>query len=254
MSHLKLISGYIATEVVDDVAVIRIDRPQSLNALNADTRRDIASAIRHFGTGEQIRGIVLTGTGRAFSSGEDLYSVADSPEQLLTETELFHDMSRAALDTYVPTVAAINGIAVGGSAEFTLSFDARIGSETAEYYFPENRRGLVISNGASYLLPRIVGSSRAMRTVLSADRIDASRALTIGLLDEVARTNLVERAVELIHEWTGEGAAYREHVQLLRPPRREVEDAFRRESEGVRSTIVSGIAAAGMSSFVERAR
>jgi enoyl-CoA hydratase len=141
-------SGHIDVTVREAVAVITLRRPDKLNALNAAMRRELAAILRHFGPGEAVRGIVLTGTGRAFSAGLDLREAAKlEPGALTADIEEFHDLTRAALQTRVPAVAALNGIAVGGACELTLCFDARIGTPAAEYFLPENAIGLTISNG-----------------------------------------------------------------------------------------------------------
>ncbi|MFD2355731.1 enoyl-CoA hydratase/isomerase family protein [Nonomuraea ferruginea] len=111
--------------VRDEVAVITLNRPEKLNALTEGMRRDLAAAVRAHGDGS-ARGIVVTGTGRAFSSGEDINQAVD--RSLLDEVELFHDLTRAVLEARVPVVAAVNGLSVGGAAEWTLCFDARVGT------------------------------------------------------------------------------------------------------------------------------
>src|SRR5450755_655444 len=109
-------SGHIDVALREGVAVVTLRRPEKLNALTADMRRELAAILRHFGSGDHLgsgdaaRGIVLTGTGRAFSAGEDLRAAAELPAGgLVTEVELFHDITRAALQTRVPVIAALNG-------------------------------------------------------------------------------------------------------------------------------------------------
>jgi enoyl-CoA hydratase/carnithine racemase len=248
-------SGHIEVAVRDDVAVITLARPEKLNALTADMRRELAAILRHFGTGDSVRGIVLTGAGRAFSAGEDLRAAAELPEDgLVDEIELFHDITRAALQTRVPVVAALNGIAVGGGCELTLCFDARIGTPAAEYFLPENNLGLTISNAASVLLPRLAGH-RAMGLVLESARISARDALRIGLLDQIVdAADLVDAAIATIHRWTRPGAATAAHLQLLRPPLAAIEHAIAAETEAARSTDQAGLSRAGISRFLSRRR
>lgn len=246
-------SGHIAVAVQQAVAVVTLRRPDKLNALTAGMRRELAAILRHFGSGEPVRGIVLTGAGRAFSAGVDLAAAAELPPGgLVTDVELFHDITRAALDTHVPVIAALNGIAVGGAAEMTLCFDARIGTPAAEFFFPENAIGLTISNAASVLLPRLAGH-RAMRLVMESARISADEALALGLLDEItAEAALVQTAVQAILRWTQPGAATAAHLRLLRPAREAIEQAFAAETEAARSADQSGLAQAGISRFLSR--
>jgi enoyl-CoA hydratase len=257
----------IDVAIEQDVAVITINRPDKLNALTGAMRRDLAAALREYGHGEPrgrppgggadgggsgVRGIVLTGAGRAFCAGEDLREAAAQPAGgLIEEVELFHDITRAALSTRVPVVAAVNGIAVGGGSEITLCCDARIGSTAAEYYLPENKLGLTISNASSLLLPRLVGS-RAIRLVLESPRLDARECLAAGLLDEVVEpAALIGTAVDLVRRWTRPGMATLAHLRLLRPPMDEVERAFARETEAARHVDETGIAMAGVGRFLD---
>jgi enoyl-CoA hydratase len=168
--------------------------------------------------------------------------------------ELFHDMTRAVLETRVPVVAAVNGLAVGGAAEWTLCFDARIGTAAAEYFFSENHIGLSISNAASYLLPRLAGG-RALRLVLDSTRMSADDALAAGLLDEIVPAGtLVEAAIARARRWSAPGTATAVHLALLRPSAAEVERAFQAETEAAKQVEASGIAQAGMAAFVSRSR
>ncbi len=248
-------SGYVGVAVRDDVAVVTLARPDKLNALTAEACRELAAILRHFGAGEVVRGIVLTGTGRAFSAGLDLREAAQLPPgALVAHIELFHDITRAALATRVPVVAALNGIAVGGACEMTLCFDARIGTPAAEYFLPENGIGLTISNAASVLLPRLAGH-RAMRLVLESARIGAGEALAIGLLDQIVEeAELVGTAIGIVHRWTPPGGATAAHLALLRPPLDAIEQAMAAETEATRGTEADGVSLAGINRFLTRPR
>ncbi|MFE0734715.1 AMP-binding protein [Streptomyces sp. NPDC058855] len=242
-------ADFLGIDVVRGVAVLTLRRPEKLNALDVATRLRLASAVREAGTGENVRGIVLTGEGRAFSAGEDLRSVPTSYAELRTAFESFHDITRAIVQTRVPVVAAVNGLAVGGASEITLCCDARIGTPATEYYQPENGRGITISNASSLLLPRIV-RNHAMRMVLGSPRIGAEEALRIGLLDAiVAPEELVGRAVDLVLEWTPENNTTALHLALLRPRLDEIEQAFAREDDAARRTWESGVFSAGIEGF-----
>ncbi|MFD8009799.1 AMP-binding protein [Streptomyces sp. NPDC058955] len=242
-------TDFLGIDVVRGVAVLTLRRPEKLNALDVATRLRLASAVREAGTGENVRGIVLTGEGRAFSAGEDLRSVPTSYAELRTAFESFHDITRAIVQTRVPVIAAVNGLAVGGASEITLCCDARIGTPATEYYQPENGRGITISNASSLLLPRIV-RNHAVRTVLGSPRIGAEEALRIGLLDEiVAPDELLDRAVDLVVEWTPENNTTALHLALLRPRLDEIEQAFAREDDAARKTWESGVFSAGIEGF-----
>lgn len=248
MSHAST-RQWLTVDVVRDVAVLTLDRPEKLNALDVATRLRLAALIREYGTGDTVRGIVLTGRGRAFSAGEDLQQAPTTEAELHHAFDSFHDITRAILQTRVPVIAAVNGIAVGGASEITLCCDARIGTPATEYFQPENSRGLTISNATSLLLRRLVGN-QAMRMVLAAPRIRAEDALHIGLVDElVTPEELLVRAVDTVHEWTPAGNTTALHLGLLRPLPDEVEAAFAREDEAAAASWHSGALTAGVQGF-----
>jgi enoyl-CoA hydratase/carnithine racemase len=225
-------SGNFVVENRRGVGVIRIDRPDSLNALSVAMRAELAEIFRELGNDDALRGLVLTGTGRAFCAGEDLYELSkhDEPNWITEGIELFHDLTRAALSTTVPIVAALNGIVVGGAAELTLCFDYRVAAPEAEYFFPENHLGLTISNACSYLMHRLIGR-RALDVILSSRRLNAEQALEYGFVDEVSDGDVIDAAIDVIDRWTPPGNVTAAHLLLLRPALAEVETAFARETE-----------------------
>ncbi|WP_063009449.1 AMP-binding protein [Nocardia nova] len=240
---------FLEVGVVRSVAVVRLNRPEKLNILDLATRLRLATVIRELGTGETVRGIVLTGTGRAFSAGEDLRHSPTTDAELRQAFDSFHDITRAILATRVPVVAAVNGIAVGGASEITLCCDSRIGTATTEYYQPENGRGLTISNASSLLLRRLVGN-HAMRMVLGSPRISAEEALRIGLVDELVEPDaLLDRAIDTVIAWTPEGNTTGLHLALLRPQAHEIEAAFAREDDAASASWQSGALRAGVENF-----
>ncbi|GAB2738755.1 hypothetical protein GCM10027174_10080 [Salinifilum aidingensis] len=242
-------SSSVGVEIVHGVAVVTLRRPEKLNALDLDARVRLAEIIREHGSGDSARGIVLTGEGRAFSAGEDLSSAPTSYEQIQAALETFHDITRAILQTRVPVIAAVNGLAVGGASEITLCCDARIASPTAKYYQPENRRGLTISNATSVLLPRLVGN-HAMRMILESPRIGADEALRIGLVDDVVPPDeLLDRAIGTVLAWMPETNTTAPHLALLRPQLDEVEKAFAREDAAGKEAWDSGVVGAGIAGF-----
>lgn len=245
-------SGFINVRIDRDVAVVTLDRPDKLNALTFDMRHELAQVVIRFGRTEPARGIVVTGSGRAFCAGEDLREASAAPAGSVgTALKLFNDLTRAALTASVPVVAALNGIAVGGAAEWTLCFDARVGNQDCEYFFPENRLGLPISNASSLLLPRLVGA-KAVDLLLSGRRIASTEAVALGLVDEiVAGGDVVGAAVNRILRWTEGGRLTGVHLGLLRPRIEEIEAAMLREETAAAVIGSNGLAIAG-SGFVTR--
>ncbi|WP_027499711.1 enoyl-CoA hydratase/isomerase family protein [Rhodococcus sp. UNC363MFTsu5.1] len=241
---------HLDVHIDDDVAVLTLNRPARLNAMDVATRVLLAQAIRRFGTGDLVRGIVLTGTGRAFSAGEDLQTVPTDYDGIREAFATFHDITRAILETKIPVIAAVNGIAVGGASEITLCCDSRIGTPEAEYFQPENHRGIIISNASSLLMGRLV-RNHAMRIILGSNRIGADEALRIGLLDEiVAPQALLGRATEVITQWNSDPRTTALHLGLLRPRLEDVEAAFAREDDAARRSWESGAFTEGIGGFL----
>lgn len=235
-----------------EVAVITLSRPDKLNALTHQLRLDLARALRIFGDGTRARGVVVTGSGSAFSAGQDLNDPAlEEPDGVQHAVESFHDLTRAALETVVPTVAALNGLAVGGACEFTLSLDRRIACPSAGYYLPENGIGLVISNASSFLLPRLIGASAAADFVLRSRRVDAAEAVRLGLVDEVLDGEVVTAAVTWVLAASPDGSATAEHVGLLRPPLSEIEAVMNRETKAAAGAWERGVSSAGVARFAD---
>ncbi len=243
----------IRVDTSDGVAVVTMDRPDKLNALSIAMLRDLGAALREAGgSGSDSAGIVLTGAGRAFSAGDDLPATDELTGETFEELiEHFQALTRIVLATEVPVVAALNGIAVGGAAELALVCDARVGCPASDWLFPENEVGLTISNGASAMLPRFLGS-RALPIVLSARRIPGGEARSLGLIDEWVESpgEVLPAAVALVRRWADRGLATRFHLRLLRPPIEAVEAAIAREDDMAREVWASGAPHEGIRRFL----
>ena len=245
-------SGYVVVEAIGDVAILRLERAEKLNALTVPMLRDVDSALQHLRSRSDVRGIVLTGSGRAFSAGDDLPATESLAREDFDELlASFQALTRAVLDTEVPVVAALNGIAVGGAAELTLVCDARVGHPGSDYLFPENQVGLTISNASSYLLPRVVGS-RALPLVLESRRISGAEAHELGLIDYFVDSTeaVLDKSLDLLRGWVDRGLATPFHLRLLRPPRAEVEAAMAKENEIAEQAWASGTATEGIKRFL----
>jgi enoyl-CoA hydratase len=173
----------------DGVAVLRLNRPENLNSWHQPMRDELKAAIADLVADESLRVLVITGTGRAFSAGEDVRGMKH-----LTDlgTRGFRRVVRDLHNVFdeieameVPVIAAINGTAAGGGIELALSCDFRFAASTAKVGFPENKVGLIPGSGGCSRLVRLVGLSRAKRLVMTGEMVPADQALTVGLVDEV---------------------------------------------------------------------
>jgi enoyl-CoA hydratase/carnithine racemase len=238
------------------VAVLRLSRPEVLNALTIEMLADLAAGLRWFGTGGRAAGVVVVGDGRAFSSGDDL-KITESLERASFDAliDAFQDVTRAIFETEVPVVAALNGIAVGGAAEIACACDLRVGGPASEFLFPENGLGLTISNGSTATLPALLGR-RAIGVILLGERIAARRAHALGLLDVfVENQESVETEAVSIAE--GLGADHRStalHLAMLRPLVADVERALQREREAAAESWERGWPQAGIAEFLAEKR
>jgi enoyl-CoA hydratase len=180
---------YVSIEIEAPLATIRLDRPEVLNALNQAMWGELVQAIHGLQSQDGIRAAILTGTGRAFCVGADLKETAWREETQAQSRRRIErnqqQLAREMVQAPMPIIAAINGYALGGGVEIALAADLRIAADGAQFGFPETTIGRFISGGASLLLPRIVGLSQAKRLIYTGARIDAERALAIGLVDEV---------------------------------------------------------------------
>ena len=185
---------------VDDagVAVLRLNRPDKLNALTSDMMdRQLPACCERVATDERIRVLVLTGTGVGFCTGADVQSrLAMVSGAVLKKPLGSFGAPLAHLDK--PVIAAVNGMAAGGGMALALLADFRIASEQAKFTTAFVRRGLAADTGMSLTLPRLVGLEKAMELLLTADTIDAREALRIGLVGRVVPAEaLMDEALAL---------------------------------------------------------
>lgn len=184
----------------DGVAWLTLDRPEAMNAIDADTRIELRRAYREIAENSAIRVAVITGAGeRAFCTGVDLKKTATVTTSIVREEFGGRsDHLLAGFPTAKPTICAINGYALGGGLEIALRADVRIASDNAIFGLPEVRIGSIPGSAGTQLLPRVVGVAHAMKLILTGERIDAAEALRIGLVQEVVALEALRgRAAEL---------------------------------------------------------
>lgn len=175
----------ILLSVSDDVATVTLNRPDVMNALNAQMRAEILDAVKI--AGREARVLVITGAGRAFCSGQDLGDRATAAnidlERILRDE--YEPMLRAIFDCPIPTISAVNGAAAGAGANLALATDVVIASEKAVFLQAFTRIGLLPDAGGTYWLPRQIGFARAMGAALFAEPVTAQQACDWGMIWEV---------------------------------------------------------------------
>ncbi|MEP2642115.1 enoyl-CoA hydratase-related protein [Roseobacter sp.] len=168
----------------DGVATITLNRPEKMNALSTQMRAEIAYAVSE--AGKIARVVVITGADRAFCSGQDLGDRVSAANLDLERTlrDEYQPMLRAIVDCPVPTIAAVNGAAAGAGANLALAADVVIACESAYFMQAFTRIGLIPDAGGTYVLPRTMGTAKAMGAALFADKITARQADEWGMIWE----------------------------------------------------------------------
>ncbi|MEM7020585.1 MAG: enoyl-CoA hydratase/isomerase family protein [Pseudomonadota bacterium] len=177
----------ILYEIEGPLAIITMNRPDRHNAISLGTLDELQHAVARAGNDNEIRVIAITGAGgRAFASGSDLGEV-EHRDLLKALEPIVQGLAEQLERTPKPTIAAINGICMGGGLEVALGCDLRIATAKSKFATPEGKLGIIPGGGATQRLPRIVGRGWGMEMLLMGEPIDAEHALRIGLI-----TRLVE--------------------------------------------------------------
>lgn len=172
----------IQFNVSDDIATLILNRPQVMNALNRQMRAEITEALTRLPAG--VRCAVITGSGKAFCSGQDLTDTEAARDLEKTLRDEYEPMLHAVRNCPAPVIAAVNGVAAGAGANLALVADIVIAAESASFIQAFTRIGLVPDAGGTWAIPRAVGAARAMGMMLFADPVPARQAADWGLIWE----------------------------------------------------------------------
>ena len=182
------------------VAVVTIDRQDALNALNVETLTELRDRLRDLSTDNDVRAVVLTGAGKAFVAGADIkYMSGLGPRDAKGWGGLGHEAGRLLETMAKPTIAAINGFALGGGCELALACDIRDASSRAKLGQPEINLGIVPGWGGTQRLARVCGVGVAKDLIFTGRLVDADEALRIGLVSAISDP-VLDKAVETAHE------------------------------------------------------
>jgi len=186
---------------IDGIAVIKLNRPKVLNAINVQLTRDFHQALAEAALDTGVKGVIIKGEGRAFCAGDDL---SESPQgmqvgDILRYVEVLQDTTRIMLNMEKCIVAAVHGYALGAGCEWAMSADIRIAAEDTKFGFPETNVGAGITNCGTKLLPLLIGVGRAKWMAFTNERIDAKTAEQWGLVNRVVpQADLDTVAMELV--------------------------------------------------------
>jgi 2-(1,2-epoxy-1,2-dihydrophenyl)acetyl-CoA isomerase len=184
----------IRYEVAGGIATITLNRPESLNALNAEMRRELLEAVKDLRRDELIRAAIITGAGRGFCSGADLRGGGSEREFRRVLVTEYNPLISALRELPKPVVAAVNGVAAGAGVSLALAADLIVASEEARFILAFVRIGLVPDSGATRTLVRGLGRHRAAQLILTGDPLSAAEAADAGLLAAVVPPAQLEDA------------------------------------------------------------
>ena len=256
----------IILEEIDSVAILKLNRPEKLNAFNMQMLDDMLDAIDEINTNDNIKSLVITGEGRAFCAGADL-SLGEKTfnKNFDTREEFDSDFRRDAggilnlkiYNSLKPVIAASNGDAVGVGATMQLPADIRIASKKSRYGFVFAKRGIVPDGCASWFLPKIVGISSALELCYSGNIIDATEAFKIGLANYLVEDDqLISKAIEISDMFCNSSApvsiAMTRHMLWSLSADDSPENAHVIESKLIDSRGLSDDAKEGVISFLEK--
>ncbi len=179
---------HLRYEVDGEVAIVTVDRQEALNALNQDVLFELGLVFELAAADSAVRALVITGAGRAFVAGADIAALRELGDAFAgRETSLGgQEVANTLASLPFPTVAAINGFALGGGLELALAADLRVAATSARLGLPEVGLGLIPGFGGTQRLPRLIGVGRALDLILTGRHVQAEEALQLGLVNRVA--------------------------------------------------------------------
>jgi enoyl-CoA hydratase len=186
----------LIVEIEDHVALIKLNRPEALNALNSELLAELADALTQADANDKVRCIVLTGSEKAFAAGADIKEMSEKSFVDVFTEDLFTGETEAVLRVRKPIVAAVSGYALGGGCELAMMCDFIIAADTAKFGQPEINLGVVAGIGGTQRLTRFVGKSKSMDMHLTGRFMDADEAERAGLVSRVVPARkLLEEAM-----------------------------------------------------------
>lgn len=194
---------HIVVETRGAVAILRLNRPEALNALNADMITEIIEAIDGFDADEKIGAVIITGSEKAFAAGADIKEMAN-----LSFVEAYLKEHAAALEKVAharkPIIAAVSGYCLGGGCELAMMCDIIIAAENAKFGQPEITLGVMPGIGGTQRLPRAIGKAKAMDLILTGRMMEAKEAESCGLVSRIVPTDdLMEQAQAVAEKIAG---------------------------------------------------
>ena len=190
----------ISVSLEEGIAILKINRPKVLNALNRATLLEIQRALKELEKDSEVRVLIITGEGeKAFVAGADISEMAPmNPKEALEFSKLGHETLNLIEEFPSPVIAAVNGYALGGGLELVLACDIILASENARLGLPEVTLGICPGFGGTQRLPRLIGKARAKELIFTGEMIDAKKAYEFGIVNKVVpQDKLLDEAKEI---------------------------------------------------------
>ncbi|MCR4317468.1 MAG: enoyl-CoA hydratase-related protein [Planctomycetes bacterium] len=246
----------IKYEIDGSTAVITLSRPEVLNALNSKLLGELAEAVEKAAADENVRGVILTGEGKAFAAGADISEMKDQPGLAMIERAKRGQALLARIENLgKPVVAAVNGFALGGGCEISMACTFRTASTKAKFGQPEVKLGIIPGYGGTQRLVRLVGMGRAMELMITGDMITADEALRIGLVNYVFEPEeLLPKTKEIIAKAAANGPIAVKYAMLSAMSGASMDLKSALEYEATLFGICAGTAdkQEGMAAFLEK--
>jgi len=246
----------IIVEIKEKVGIVKMNRPDVLNALNTETLQELDKAFSHLGKSDQVRVIIITGEGKAFVAGADIAEMKDmSSEQAGEFSKFGQGIFNKIAKTEKPVIAAVNGFALGGGCELALACDIRIASDKAKLGQPEVSLGVLPGFAGTQRLSRLVGAAKAKEMIFTGDMIDAQTAHSLGLVNQVVSADqLMDVCMEMAKKIASKGpTAIKLAKRVINEGIQErLEEGSTNERLRFAECFASGEAKEGMTAFLEK--
>jgi len=239
-----------------ELAIIRMNRPDALNALNSKTLHELNRVFNELEKDNTIGVVIVTGEGKAFVAGADIVEMKDMDGQESRAFSQFGQHVFRRMETMEKIfIGAINGFALGGGCELAMACDIRIASEKAKFGQPEVSLGVTPGFAGTQRMPRLIGLARAKELLLTGDMIDAQTALDYGLINKVvAPESLMDEAKKLAQKVLSKGPVSVRMIKACvnRGMQTDIDTAGAFESDAFGLCFASGETKEGMSAFLEK--
>lgn len=249
---------FILLDITDRIATITFNDPERMNAMRLEMREECLDALKSLDVGDEADTVIFTGSGKkAFSAGADINELKTrTPEgEMSVRGQIRRELPRLVETMRLPSIAAINGYALGAGFEFALACTLRVAADSAKLGLPEIQLGVIPGSGGTQRLTRMVGLGYAMKMVTLGEPITADEAYRVGLINSVhTNEELISAAREICVKWQAKGAfslrAARDSV--LRSPDLDIQSGLDFERSLFSLCIKSGERDEGVSAFLEK--